>query len=150
MAKKTATQAAPVDTTAGSKAYALAVQNRAQVEPRLPAGTIADLAADLTTLGAPPAPAPAAAAPAPAAPSLVDALATAESLLTALSSAIHATKPGASVRKAFGVGGKPPAKEPKAIGAALKKIAAEAAADPSGALALGILPEDVAAANKAA
>ena len=83
MAKKAA-KSAVVDTTAGSKAYALAVQYRAQVEPRLPQGMIDALGADLTTLGAAPAPAAGAGcggsrprAPAAPPPTLAQALAAA-------------------------------------------------------------------------
>ena len=46
---------APVDTTLGTQAYALVVQYAAALDPRLPAGTVANLAAALTTLGAGPA-----------------------------------------------------------------------------------------------
>src|SRR6185437_15504241 len=113
MAKKKAANA-PVDTSGGQAAYALAIQHRAVLDPRLPAGTIDDLAIDLTTLGAPPAPSatPAPGAPAaPAAPSLADALHSTEALVSAIHEAVLAAKPKPDVRKAYGAGSKATGKD---------------------------------------
>ncbi len=141
-----------IDTTLGTQAYTLAVQHEAALDPRLPAGTIANLAVDLTTLGASPAgvvaPAPAVPGPA-AAPTLTDAMTLAVSLISGVHEAIVGAKAKPAVRKAYGVAGKTPAKEPKAVLAEGAKIVAEAQADPSGALALGILPADVTALSSA-
>jgi hypothetical protein len=152
MAKKTKAPAGP-DTSAGSKAYALAIQYRPQVEPRLPAGTIDNLAADLTTLGAPPAPAtpatPPPATPAPAPPTLAEALATAANLVSAIHEAILGAKAKQDVRKEYGVSGRGAPTEPKAVLAAGQKIVARATENPSEALGLGILPADVTALQEA-
>ncbi len=153
MAKKKAAASAVVDTSAGSKAYALAVQNRAQVEPRLPQGMIDELGADLTTLGAPPAQAsvaPAASAPAaPAAPTLEQALATTASLVSGVHEAISGAKAKPDVRKAYGVSSRGAPVELKAVVAAGEKIAARATENPAEALGLGILPADVTALQAA-
>jgi len=144
MAKK-ASKSAVVDTSAGSKAYALAVQYRAQVEPRLPQGMIETLGEDLTTLGTPPAPAQAAAPTAPAAPAptLEQALATAGSLVSAIHEAIAGAKPKPDVRKAYGVSSRGAPTELKAVLDAGEKIVARATANPAEALVLGVLPGDV-------
>ncbi len=47
---------AVVDTTAGTKAFALATTYKSELDPRLPAGIVESLGADLTTLGAAPFP----------------------------------------------------------------------------------------------
>ena len=160
MARKTkASVATAPDTTAGAKAYALAVAHRPEIEPRIPAGTIHALGADLTTLGAPPSspsshaatapPAsPAAAAPTPT-PSLAESLATLVNLVTAMHGAITAAKPTAALRRAYVGAGRGPVKAPKAVLAAAQKLAARAASAPSEAIGLGILPSDVAALNAA-
>lgn len=152
MAKKKKA-AAPIDTTAGSKAYSLAVQYRAQVEPRLPAGMIDNLGGDLTTLGAPPAPAqpaaPAAPTPAPAAPTLSEALATAGNLVSAIHEAIVGAKAKAAIRKEYGVSSRGAPKELRAVVAAGEKIVARATANAAEALSLGVLPADVTALSAA-
>jgi hypothetical protein len=152
MAKATTTT---IDTSAGSAAYALAIQHQTDLQPRLPAATLANLAADLTLLGAaPPAPAqpagqsPPPQPPAPAAPSLADATAAAVALITAIHAAIRGAKPSSGVRKAYGTTGKA-SKEPKAVVAEGQKILAQAQADPSQALSLGILPADTTALGQA-
>ena len=149
MAKKKAAKAAAIDTTAGSKAYALAVQYRAQVEPRLPQGMIDNLGADLTTLGAPPAAAPAAPTPAPAAPTLAEAVATAGNLVSAIHEAIVGAKAKAAVRKEYGVSSRGPVTELKAVVGAGEKIVARATANAAEALGLGVLPADVTALSAA-
>jgi hypothetical protein len=123
------------------------VQHQADVEPRLPAGTLPNLAADLKLLGADPnpqpAPAPAPGQPAPAPPpTLEEAMAAAVALISAIHDAILGSKASAAVRKAFGVSTKAPSKEPKAVVAEGEKIVGEAQANPTQALALGILPAD--------
>jgi hypothetical protein len=144
MAKKK-TAKPPVDTSAGQAAYALAIQHRAALDPRLPNGTIDDLGIDLTTLGAPPAPVP---VPAPApvpAPSLADALHTTEALVSAIHEAVLAAKPKPDVRKAYGAGSKATGKDVNRVLVAADAILARAQAEPSEALSLGILPADVTA-----
>ncbi len=144
MAKKK-TASAPVDTAPGQAAYTLAIQHRSVLDPRLPAGTIDDLAVDLTTLGAAPAPATASAPGAPAAPSLADALRTTEALVSAIHEAVLAAKPKPDVRKAYGARSKATGKDVKEVLAAADAILARAQEEPSEALSLGILPADVTA-----
>jgi hypothetical protein len=152
MAKK-ASKSAVVDTSAGSKAYAyaLAVQYRTQVEPRLPQGMIDTLGEDLTTLGAPPAPtqpaasAPAASAAVVSAPTLEQALATAGSLVSGIHEAIAGAKAKSDVRKAYGVSSRGAPTELSAVVAAGEKIVARATANPAEALGLGVLTGDVTA-----
>ena len=156
MARKTKASAATApDTTAGAKAYALAVAHRPEIEPRLPAGTIRALGADLTTLGAAPsspssqgAAAPPA-APAGASPSLAESLTTLVNLVTAMHGAITAAKAKTAVHRAYVGAGRGPLKAPKAVLAAAHKLAARAASAPSEAIGLGILPADVAALDSA-
>jgi hypothetical protein len=153
MAKKKTAKPAVVDTTAGSAAYALAVQYRAQLDPRLPAGTIDNLAADLTTLGAPPPaaspPAPAPAPAAPPAPTLAQAVATAANLVSAIHEAVVGAKAKGPVRKEYGVSSRGPVTELHAVVAAGEKIVARATANPAEALSLGVLPADVTALQAA-
>lgn len=146
--------AALAETTLGSKAYALAVAYKAAVEPRLPPGMIGELAADLALLGAPtqaqaPSNAPAASPAAGAAPNLAQALATAVNLLTAIHGAAEGSGLKPAERKAFGIARKEPSKEPKAVLAALGAIAAAAQANPTDAYRIGIMPDDIAAIQKA-
>ncbi len=142
-------KAQTIDTSAGTAAYALAGQHQADLAPRLPAGLITDLAADLTLLGAPPAaaaaPAAGSAAPAPPAPSLEEAMGQAVTLITAIHAAIQGAKASPAVRKAYGASAKSASKEPKAVVAEGEKILARAQANPTEALSLGILPADTAA-----
>lgn len=151
---------ATVDTTAGSAAYALALQHKPQIGPRLPAGTLDGLANDLTTLGAPPPPpdapplspgGPPPAPPPPAAPppSLADAMAAVITLLTAFHEALATAKVKPSVRKAYGVSGKTPTKSVKALLADAQKLVTQAHANPAEALSLGILPDDIASLEAA-
>ena len=149
---KTTTVAAPVDTSAGSATYKLAVQYRSALDPRLPAGTIDDLAIDLTTLGAAPLPATPPAAPpgtaAPPPPTLAEAMTEATTWITAIHAAIAATKPKAAVRKAYGLSRKP-VKEPKDVVATGQIIVTQATANPTEALSLGVVPADVTALSSA-
>jgi hypothetical protein len=152
MAKK---KAAPVvNTTTGSAAYALAVQYEAQIGPRLPASMIPNLAADLTTLGAPPAPAtpPATTPPATPAtppPTLAQALTTAANLVSAIRESILGSKAKQAVRTAYGISSRGAPEEAKAVLATAGKIVAQATEDASQAMALGILPADVTALQAA-
>jgi hypothetical protein len=149
MAKAKKKTAAPIDTSAGSAAYALAVLHQAELTPRIPAGTVSDLAADLTLLGAspnPPAPPAPGAGPAPPAPpTLAELVADAVALTSAVHDAIHGANATPAVRKAYGVSSKVATKEPKAVIAEAEKILAQAQANPTEALALGILPADTTA-----
>jgi hypothetical protein len=144
--------AAPIDTSAGSAAYALALQHEADLQPRLPTNTLTNLAADLTLLGDPPAPpvapSPSPSPPTPAPPSLADATAEAVALITAIHEAVRGAQAPAGVRKAYGISGKA-TKEPKDVMAEGQKILAQAQTDPSQALTLGILPADTAALTQA-
>jgi hypothetical protein len=142
---------AAIDTTAGTQAYLLATQHQAELEPRLPAGTIANLVADLTTLGAPPAPAtPSVQQPPPTPPpSLAQAMTAAVTLITAIHEAVRGAQPTGAVRKAYGANSKTPTKEPGAVITDGEKIVTQAKANPTEALSLGILPADVAALAQA-
>ena len=153
----------PVDTTAGTTAYLLATTYKAELDPRLPAGTRVNLATDLTTLGAVLTEAPAAhpgepngeahggpatpeaTPPTPAPPSLTEAMATAVTLITAVRAAMHRAGAKTSVRKAYGVARTTLPKEAKAVVAEGGKIVARVHSNPSEALSLGILPEDATA-----
>jgi hypothetical protein len=137
---------ATVDTSAGLAAYTLATAQKAALAGRLPASVLAELAADLTLLGAtiPAAQAPAPAGPpAPPPPSLAEATAEAVARVTAFHEAIRGAKATPAVSKAYGVSGKA-AKEPKAVVAEGEKILLRAQAQPAEALSLGILPADTA------
>ena len=138
----------PIDTTAGTSAYALALPHRSVLDPRLPAGTIDNLAADLTTLGAAPTPptppaTPPSPPPAPP-PTLEDATASVVVYLTAMAEAIKGSQAKPAVRKAYGISAKEPTKQAKTVLADGQKLVARAQANPSEALSLGILPADVA------
>lgn len=146
--KKTKKAQTAFDTTAGQQAHALAVQHQAQIEPRLPTGTLADLAADLVTLGAAPTPAQPPASPS-STPSLPDALAAAVNLVSAVHDALLGAHAKPAVRKAYGLGSKAPSKEAKVVLAVAAQIVEEATTHVTEALALGILPEDVTALQKA-
>jgi hypothetical protein len=144
---------APIDTTLGTAAYNLAVQYQTALNPRLPAGMIATLGADLTTLGAAPAapavttpasPTPAPTTPAATPPTLAEAVASATGLITAMHAAIAGAKPNAAVRKAYRVSSKAE-KAPKHVIADGTAIVTQAKSDPTEALSLGILPADVTA-----
>lgn len=147
--QKAAAAATPIDTSRGSSAYALAIQHRAVIEPRLPAGTIAELAADLGTLGKDPTPPTAPSPPPESPPSLTIALTAAANLVSAIHDALRAGKAKPTIRKAYGVSKSPPQKEPKALLDAAEKIIAQASGSPDEALSLGILPADVKALQKA-
>jgi hypothetical protein len=135
----------PVDTSAGLAAFALCAQYKTDLEPRLPADTIPNLVADLTTLGSPP-PVPGAAppaAPAGSPPSLSVAMGTLRDLLSATHAAILGTGAKRATRHAYGVSSRALGVEAKALLAAGEKIITQAQANPSEALSLGILPSDV-------
>lgn len=132
---------APIDTKPGTKAHALAVQYKADIDPRVPAGTVSNLAADLTTLGANPNPPPPPTSSTPI-PTLAQALTTAMSLITAIHAAVLGAKPKPAVRKAYGASSKAIAMETAALEAAGKKIIERMKAEPDEALALGILQTD--------
>src|SRR5690242_9300518 len=107
MGKNAKTPPAPVDTSKGTAAYKLLVQYKADVEPRLPAGTLADLVADLTLLGAnpspaPPSPSPSPGPPPPPPPTLAEAMAGAIDLISGIHEAIQGAHAKADVRKAYG------------------------------------------------
>jgi len=147
--KKAAAEAPPIDTSRGTSAYALAIQHRAVIEPRLPAETIAELAADLGTLGKDPTPPPAASPPPEGPPSLAVALTTMANLVSAIHDALRAGKVKPTIRKAYGADKSPPQKEPKALLDAVEKIITQASGNPDEALSLGILPADVKALQQA-
>lgn len=139
-----------IDTSVGEQAYALAIEHRAQLDPRLPPGTIDGLGADLRTLGASSTPQPAASAePSPQAPTLAEALAVAANLVTAIHATVLGAKAKPAVRKAYGAASKAVDTDVKRVLAAAEKIAAQATGNPSEALALGILPADITALRAA-
>ncbi|MEP7124947.1 MAG: hypothetical protein ABJE95_28720 [Byssovorax sp.] len=137
-----------IETTAGEQAYALASEHRAELDPRLPPGTIDTLRADLTTLGVSLITQPA--EPLAHPPSLSEALAVAANLVTAIHDTVLGAKPKPATRKAYGAASKPIAAEVKRILAAAEKIVEQATGNPSEALALGILPTDITALRAAA
>jgi hypothetical protein len=139
-----------IDTTPGEQAYALAIEHRVLLDPRLPPGTIDGLKADLHTLGVSPTPQPAAPAePSPQAPSLAEALAVAANLVTAIHATVLGARAKPAVRKAYGAASKAVDSNVKHVLAAADKIAAQATGNPSEALALGILPADITALRAA-
>ena len=141
---------ATTDTSAGEQAYALAIEHRAQLDPRLPSGTIDSLGADLHTLGVSPTPQLSApAVPSQQPPSLAEALAVAANLVTAIHATVLGAKAKPAVRKAYGAASKAVENNVKRVLAAAEMIAAQATGNPSGALALGILPADIAALRAA-
>ena len=147
---KSAGGPAPFDTTLGERACALAVEHRAALEPRLPAGTIDGLEAALLTLGVSPTPQTGAlVAAAPQAPSLAEALAVATNLVTAIHATVLGAKAKPAVRRAYGATSKGVGHEVARVLAAAEKIEKQATGDPSEALALGILPDDITALRAA-
>jgi hypothetical protein len=134
---------AVVDTTAGTKAFALATTYKSELDPRLPAGIVESLAADLTTLGASPLSTNEAPVQTPAPPSLADAMTAVTTLLSALHDAVRGAGAKAEVRKLYGVSSKALSHEGKALIAGGEKMVTQAQADPTQALSLGILPADV-------
>jgi hypothetical protein len=141
---------ATIDTTLAEQAYALAIEHRAQLDPRLPSGTIDGLGADLNTLGVSPTPQPSApAAPSPQPPSLAEALKVAANLVTAIHATVLGAKAKPAVRKAYGAASKAVDTDVKRVLAAAEMIAAQATGNPSEALALGILPADITALRAA-
>lgn len=147
---KSAGNLATIDTTTAEQAYALAIEHRAQLDPRLPAGTIDGLGADLHTLGVSPTPQLSTPAePSPQPPTLADALKTAANLVTAIHATVLGAKAKPAVRKAYGAASKAVENDVKRVLAAAELIAAQATANPSEALALGILPADITALRAA-
>jgi hypothetical protein len=141
---------ATIDTTIAEQAYALAIEHRAQLDPRLPSGTIDGLGADLHTLGVSPTPQPSAPAePSPQPPSLAEALAVAANLVTAIHATVLGAKAKPAVRKAYGAASKAVDTDVKRVLAAADLIAEQATGNPSEALALGILPADITALRAA-
>ncbi|MFT3766250.1 MAG: hypothetical protein QM820_65395 [Minicystis sp.] len=150
------------DTAPGVRAYALAVQYRGEVEPRLPAGMIGELAAALTLLGAEldggagrgggisdggraGAQGGGGAAVAAPVPSLPEAMTAAVALITGIHHAVTGAKAKGEVRRGYGVSAKEVGTEAEAVLAVGEKIVARAQGNPTEALGLGILPADVAA-----
>jgi hypothetical protein len=151
MARSTGTLAS-IAISLGEQAHALAIEHRAQLDPRLPSGTIDGLDSDLQTLGVSRAAPPSASVespPPPQAPSPAEALAIAVNLVTAIHDTILGARAKPAVRKAYAVASKPLSNEARPILAATKKIVAQATANPSEALALGILPADITALQAA-
>jgi len=158
-----------VDTTAGKTAYSLATTYSTELAPRLPADLVSTLAADLKTLGVvlDPAPAgavnqtsssgqilgapqigehkPAVPAPSPPPPPFAEAMAKALGWITAVRAALHGAGAKAALRRAYGVSGSRVPKDADAVVATGEKIVERAKANPSEALACGILPDDVTA-----
>ena len=132
---------APVDTTAGTRAYHLAMAHAAELAPRLPSGLLDALAADLTTLGADPRPSEPAAPPSP--PRLSQALQVATTLITAIQGAVLGASPRPEVRRAYGAKAKGGSLEAQDVLPVGEKILARAQAFPTEALSLGLLPADL-------
>jgi hypothetical protein len=144
MAKPKAEEA--IDTTAGVRAYALAQQHQAALEPRLPAGLMEELATALRVLGADPR---VPAAPPGALPPLAAATARAGKLIKAVHAAVAGAKPSAEASCGYGISPRWPGSDAQTIAAAGAMIVARAREYPSEALSLGILPADVTAVEQA-
>jgi hypothetical protein len=128
----------------GLKALELANQHKAELEARLPAGTIDGLAADLDALGAElPATLTKRAVARTATHAQNDALAEAYALVLAIRANVQRCKTTPAVRHAYGVGGKVRANVVKQVKAAIEQIVDRARANPGEAAGLGILPSDV-------
>lgn len=141
---------AVVDTTMGERAFALATEFRAQLDPRLPPALIEHLKANLEALGASlPQPVSDTVPTAPPPVSLAEALTTTANLVAGIHESVRVAKPTPTTRKAYGVKSKPIDKEVKGMLAAAATIVARATQDPSEALAFGILPADIAALQAA-
>jgi hypothetical protein len=144
MAKVKAEEA--IDTTAGVRAYALAQQHQAALEPRLPVGLMEELATALRVLGADPR--VPAAAPG-ALPPLAAATALGWKLIKAVHAAVAGAKPSAEAWCGYGLSPKGPGSEMHNVTADGARILARAREYPSEALSLGILPADVTAVEQA-
>jgi hypothetical protein len=144
MAKAKAEEA--IDTTAGVRAYALAQQHHAALEPRLPAGLMEELATALRVLGADPR--VPAAAPG-ALPPLAAAMAPAWKLINAVQAAFTRAKASPALRSGHWVPPMRPGSSVVTVLATGARIVARARAYPSEALSLGILPADVTAIEQA-
>jgi hypothetical protein len=133
-------------TQSGLKALALAEKHHDALVPRLPAGTLDGLTADLSKLGAA---VPGALVMRSTAKTATvgqnEALAAGYALVTGIRTAVQRRGASAEVRKAYGVGAKINPKVVKQVAAAITLILNRAGAMPGEAAALGILQKDLVA-----
>jgi hypothetical protein len=135
-----------VVTQRGLKAWELASAHQAALVPRLPAGTLDGLTADLMKLGADvPGALVTRSTAKTATRSQNEALTQGYSLVTAIRTSVSRRGAKADVRAAYGVGAKTSARVVKQVVAAITLILERAAAQPAEAAALGILKKDLAA-----
>jgi hypothetical protein len=130
----------------GLKALDLGNAHQAALVPRLPAGTLDGLAADLQKLGADvPSALVTRSTAKTATKSQNEALAQGYSLVTAIRSAVQKRGAAADVRAAYGVGLKTSPTVVKQVAAGITLILNRAAAKPEEAASLGFLQKDFAA-----
>ena len=129
----------------GEAAWKLAMDHRASLDARLPAGLIDGLGADVASLRGASAGAKAARAVKRSATlSQDEAARIGHDLAVAVRTTVRRAEPDdAAFRKAFGVGVRIEPKKVSSIEAALRTILEAAQADPEGTRATGILPEDI-------
>jgi hypothetical protein len=131
-------------TQRGRKALDLASAHQAAIEPRLPAGTLDGLAADLQKLGAVvPGALVTRSAAKTATRSQNEALAQGYALVTAIRMSVQRHGAAADVRAAYGVGMKTNPTVVKQVAAGITLILERAAAKPGEAAELGILQKDL-------
>ena len=130
----------------GVSALNLATAHVQALEPRLPAGLLDELSADVQKLGGDVPGAEATREAARAATATQEGtLAQGYALVTAVRAAVLRSGAGKDVRKGYGVGAKTSVKVVKSVKAAISGIVERATAYPEEAASLGILPRDVAA-----
>lgn len=133
-------------TQTGLKALALAEKHHDALVPRLPAGMVDRLTADLSKLGADvPGALVTRSTAKTATVSQNEALAAGYSLVTGIRTAVQRRGAAAEVRKGYGVGAKINPKVVKQVAAAIRVILERAAAMPGEAAGLGILQKDLGA-----
>jgi hypothetical protein len=133
-------------TRRGLKALGLAQTHQAALEPRLPAGTLDGLTADLQKLGADvPGALVTRSTAKTATVSQNEALAAGYSLVTAIRTSVARRGASAEVRAGYGVGVKTSEKVVKQVAAAISLILKRAGDKPAEAAELGILQKDLAA-----
>lgn len=126
------------------KALNLASAHKSALEPRLPAGTLDGLTADLQKLGVElPGTLVIRSTATTATKSQNEALSQGYSLVTAIRTAVQRRGATADVRAAYGVGAKTSEKVVKQVVAAITLILERAADQPGEAAALGILQKDL-------
>ena|GEM_PF-2339533 len=135
----------------GLKALELATEHGAVLEPRLGAGAIDALRANVAALGgAVPNQVAARATSKSSTVSQTKAMETTAELISAIRGSVKSHKADAATAKAYGVGNRIDPRVPKTIAAAVKGITDAWTADPDRGRALGLLDSDLAALTAAA